>query len=139
MKSIATLLRIKQRELDVLKRQQALVEKQRDEIQGRIDKLANQLLEEIRAAEAMPEMSHFFGDFSISIKKRQLALAEHRARIDKELDKIAGQILDRFGEMKKYEISLANWKKRKTDAENHRNQQEMDEVALRGYIRRDVS
>lgn len=139
MKSIATLLRVKQRELDVLKRQQAVLENQKAEVVKRIEKLAQQLLDEMKTAEAMPEMAHFFGDFSATIKVRQAALRSQTDKIDTELERVAVQILDRFSELKKYEIALANWKKRKADEMNRRSQQYMDEVAIRGYIRRDAT
>lgn len=137
MKSITTLLRVKQREMDVLKRQQALLENQREEVKGRMARLHQQLLDEMKSAENMPEMSHFFGDFSVTIKKRQEQMAVHLGKLDVELEKLTVQLLERFGEMKKYELALANWKKRKAETENRRSQQYMDEVAIRGYIRRD--
>ena len=137
MKSITTLLRIKQREIDVLKRQQGVLENQRMEILARITRLAEQLASEIKTAESMPEMAHFFGDFSISIKKRQEQMREHLKKLELELDKLAIQILERFSELKKYELALANWQKRKDATAARLEQQAMDEVGLRGYIRRD--
>lgn len=138
MKSISTLLRVKQREMDVLKRQQAVIENQRQDILTRIARLDDQLAHEFKTAEAMPEMSHFFGDFASTIKKRQEQLAVQRKKLEVELDKIATQILDRFSEMKKYELALANWKKRQEAEAARRSQQYMDEVAIRGYIRKDA-
>lgn len=139
MKSITTLLRVKQRELDVLKRQQAVLENQKAEVLGRIERLAQQLIDEMNTAAAMPEMAHFFGDFSATIKKRQEQMRAQVAKIDVELDKVAVQILDRFSEMKKYEIALSQWKKRRDAEAARRAQQYMDEVAIRGYIRRDAT
>ena len=137
MKSVQTLLRVKQRELDVLKRQQAIIETQREEVKGRIDRLAQQLLDEIQSAESMPEMAHFFSNFSLSIKTRQDQLQVHLRKLDIELDKLAVQLLDRFGELKKYELALANFKKRRDEVAARRAQQYMDEIAIRGYIRRE--
>jgi flagellar export protein FliJ len=138
MKSIVTLLRVKQREMDVLKRQQVVIENQRLDILTRIDRLSDQLLHEMQTAEAMPEMSHFFGDFATTIKKRQEQLRVQLKKLEVELDKIAVQILDRFSEMKKYELALENWKKRRAAEMARREQQAMDEVAIRGYVRRDA-
>ena len=137
MKSVQTLLRVKQRELDVLKRQQAIIETQREEVKGRIDRLAQQLLDEIQSAESMPEMAHFFSNFSLSIKTRQDQLQVHLRKLDIELDKLAVQLLDRLGELKKYELALANFKKRRDEVAARRAQQYMDEIAIRGYIRRE--
>ncbi len=139
MKSIVTLLRVKQREMDVLKRQQAVIESQRMDILTRIERLSDQLLHEIKTAEAMPEMSHFFGDFASTIKKRQEQLRVQLKKLEVELEKITVQIFDRFSEMKKYELALENWKKRRDAEAGRRAQQYMDEVAIRGYIRRDAN
>lgn len=138
MKSVTTLLRVKQREMDVLKRQQAVLENQKAEMLARIERLAQQLIDEMNTAAAMPEMAHFFGDFSASIKKRQAHMHGQVEKIETELTRLAEQILDRFSEMKKYELALANWKKRREAEAARRAQQYMDEVAIRGYIYKDV-
>lgn len=139
MKSLNTLIRIQQRELDALKRQQGILEHQREEINLIITGLGNQLRDELKAAQAMPEMAHFFGDYSATIKKRQEMMHGHLRRVDAEISKLTDQIRERFSEMKKYELALANWQKRKRDAANKREQQEMDELGIRGYVRRDAT
>lgn len=139
MKSIQTLLRVKQRELDVLKRQQAVLENQKADVIARIERLAQQLLHEMQTAEAMPEMAHFFGDFSASNKARRKQMQAQVAKIDVELERVAVQILERFSELKKFELALANWEKRKKDEAARRSQQYMDEIAIRGYIRKDAN
>ena len=83
-------------------------------------------------------MASFFGDFSNAIKQRQEAVHGGIRLLDNELDRLAGLIREHFSEMKKYEIALANWKKRRDEAAGRRAQQEMDEIAIRGYVRRDV-
>jgi flagellar biosynthesis chaperone FliJ len=138
MKSLTTLIRIKQREMDALKRQQGILESQREEVVKIIDGLANQLISELKAAQDMPDMAHFFGNYSASIKQRQEMMHGHLRRVEVELDKLSLQLRERFGEMKKFELALANWKKRRDDAQKHREQQEMDEIGIRGYIRRDA-
>jgi flagellar export protein FliJ len=139
MKSVRTLLRVKQREMDALKRQQGILEGQREEIHTIIEGLSNQLATEIKTAEAMPEMAHFFGDYAAAIKKRQEMMHGHLRRLELELDKITQQLRERFSEMKKFELALKNWEKRRDDAAKRRDQQEMDEIAIRGYARRDVT
>lgn len=137
MKSIKTLLRVKQREMDALKRQQGILENQREEIHTIINGLANQLKSELKAAQTMPEMAHFFGDFSATIKKRQEMMHGHLRQVDQEINRLTDQIRERFSEMKKFELALAAFEKRRRDAQNKREQQEMDEVAIRGYNRKD--
>jgi len=138
MKSIKTLLRVKQREMDALKRQQSLLEGQRDEVLGILDRLAQQLVTELKAAQNMPELSHFFGDFSTTIKKRQEQMHVHLRKVEAELDKLNMMLRERFSEIKKFELTLAAWEKREKEAADRRAQQEMDEIAIRGYVRRDV-
>jgi prefoldin subunit 5 len=88
MKSIKTLIRVKQREMDALKRQQGILEQQREEVHSIIVGLANQLVDELKAAQSLPEMAHFFGDYSAAIKKRQELMHTHLRRVEAELDKL---------------------------------------------------
>jgi len=137
MKSLTTLIRVKQREMDALKRQQSLLEAQRDEVYTIIERLSQQLVDELKAAQTMPELSHFFGDFSTTIKKRQEQMHTHLRKVEAELDKLNALLRERFSEIKKFELTLAAWQKRQKDAADRRAQQEMDEIAIRGYVRRD--
>ena len=139
MKSLSTLIRIKQREMDALKRQQGILENQREEVVKIIDGLANQLVSELKAAQEMPDMAHFFGNYSASIKQRQEMMHGHLRRVEAELDKLSLQLRERFSEMKKFDLALLNWQKRRDDAAKRREQQEMDEIGIRGYIRRDAN
>lgn len=138
MKSIKTLLRVKQREMDALKRQQGLLEAQREELYKTLDILATRLAQELKAAETLPGMASFFGDFSNAIKQRQEAVHGGIRLLDNELDRLAAQIRERFSETKKFEIALANWEKRRDEALARRAQQEMDDIAIRGYVRKDA-
>jgi flagellar export protein FliJ len=92
----------------------------------------------LRTAEEMPEMAQFFGDFSAHIKKRQEDIHVQLRKLEIEINKIADQIRDRFAEMKKFELTLKAYEKREKDKANRREQQEMDEMAIRGYIRSNV-
>jgi flagellar export protein FliJ len=94
---------------------------------------------ELKAAQTMPEMAHFFGDYSATIKQRQEMMHGHLRRVEVELEKLSLQLRERFSEMKKYELAIAAWEKRQKDALTRREQQEMDEIAIRGYVRRDVT
>src|SRR5689334_1460263 len=101
MKSMVTLLRVKQREMDALKRQQGVLENQREEVNTIIRGLENQLASERKAAEAMPDMAHFFGDYSASIKKQQLMMHTHLRQVEHQLEQLSVQLRERFSEMKK--------------------------------------
>lgn len=139
MKSMHTLLRVKQREMDALKRQQGILEKQREDLHKTIEMLTTRLRDELKAAQNMPEMAHFFGNFSEHIKKRQDQIHAHIRKVEAELDKLAEQIRERFSEMKKYELALKAHEKREAEKLRKREQAAMDEVGIRGYIRKDAS
>lgn len=138
MKSLSTLMKLKQREMDALKRQQSTLEGQRDELRNRRLKLSAQLESEMLAAAGLPEMTQFFGNYAMVNKERQQQLAAHERKLEDELERLAQQIFERFAEVKKYEVAMANHAKRQREIAKHREQQRMDEVAIRGYIRRDA-
>lgn len=136
MKSIPTLLRVKQMEIDGLKRQQGVFENQREILIKTGELLANSLTMELKAAQTMPDMAQFYGNFSANIKKRQEIVAGHIRNLDRQLDVLAQQIRDVFGEMKKFELALTAHQKREMVKITRRTQQEMDEIAIRGYGKR---
>jgi flagellar export protein FliJ len=138
MKSLPTLMRVKQRELDALKRQQATLEKRRDDLLNAVDQLTDQLVQELKAAEGLPDMAHFFGGFSASIKKRQETMHAQIRKLEGEIDKLAQLIMVAFSELKKLDLAYAAWKKREAEKLRLREQQEMDEIGIRGYVRKDA-
>jgi uncharacterized coiled-coil DUF342 family protein len=138
VKSLATLIRIKQREMDALRRQQETLTKQREDIHFILEGLSNQLVNELKTAERMPEMAHFFGDYAATIKKRQDMMHVHLNKIEAQLEQLAAQLRAIFSEMKKYELAKAAFEKRQAEAARKRESQEMDEIAIRGYLRKDA-
>ena len=138
MKSLPTLMRVKQRELDALKRQQATLEKRRDDLLNAVDQLTDQLVQELKAAEGLPDMAHFFGGFSASIKKRQETIHAQIRKLEGEIDKLAQLIMVAFSELKKLDLAYTAWKKREAEKLRQREQQEMDEIGIRGYVRKDA-
>ncbi len=135
MKSIKTILRVKQREIDALKRTQATMEQHRELMHEALAKLADALVAEFKAAEGLPDMAQFYGGFAAHIKKRQEQIHVQLRKLENELNKVTEQIRERFGEMKKFELALKAHEKREADKLRTREQQEMDEIAIRGYIR----
>lgn len=138
MKSIVTILRVKQREIDALKRHQATMEQHREVMHEALGKLADALIKELKTAESMPEMAHFFGDFAAHIKRRQEDIHVQLRKLEVEMNKLAEQIRERFSEMKKFELALKAYEKREADKVRAREQQEMDDIAIRGYIRKNA-
>lgn len=137
MKSALTLMKIKQQSLDDLKRKVAVLENKKADIERTIDQLTKRLEDELRAAETMPDMTQFFGDFSSHIKKRQDQLRQMAKRTEIEIEKLAEQVRALFREIKSYEQVYKNWQKAEAKKQADREQATLDDVALQGYIRRE--
>ncbi len=136
MKSMLTLMKIKQREMDLITQQVTKLEVKRAEIESTIAKLMQQLREEMESATAMPDMAHFFGDYSSHIKKRQDQLRNLLAKTEEEISKLQLAIRVIYGEMKTYEQAYKQWKARETKKRDRREQSDLDEAAMVRYIRK---
>lgn len=136
MKSMLTLMKMRQSDLDLVKRQVVQLETKREEIYATINVLADRLASEIKAATDMPDMAHFFGDYSTHIKKRQDQLHTLARRTEVEIDKLRLAINALYSEIKTYEQAYKNWKAREAKKLSAREQAEMDDIALQGYVRK---
>lgn len=137
MKSLNTLIRLEKREIDELKREQMKLQQKRDDCITALTHLADELRREMKSAETMPDMAQFFGDFAQANKKKQAQIDGLLLRTERELDDLTHKIQLRFNELKKYEVALANHKKREAEKVKKRETQMMDDIAIRNYIRRD--
>ncbi len=137
MKSLHTLIRLEKSEIDALKREQAKLQQKREDCITALTHLANELRDELKRAETMPDMAKFFGDFAASNKKKQTQIDGLLLRTEREIEDFAQKIRIRFNELKKYEVALDNHKKREADKAKKRETQMMDDIAIRNYIRRD--
>lgn len=138
MKSLKTLIRLQQREIDALKREQIVLEQKREDCVTALEHLADQLRSELRAAEAMPDMRHFFGDYAAQNKKNALQIDGLLHRTNLELDSLTAKIRERFNEMKKYEVAFENYNKREKAKAAKRETQMLDDIAIGQYIRKDA-
>lgn len=139
MKSLNTLIRLEQREIDVLKREQVKLQQKRDDCITALTHLANDLRDELKRAETMPDMARFFGDFAANNKKKQTQIDGLLLRTEREIEDVTQKIRVRFNELKKYEVALDNWKKREAQKLKKRETQMMDDIGIRNYSRRNES
>lgn len=137
MKSLKTLIKLQKRELDQLRRQVAALEGARDNLIATIERLQDELVRELEAANTMMDLRGFFGDFSDAIKKKQRALASKVVQFEQQIQELAIEIGNRFSELKKYEIALEAHKKREKEKEAKKEQAEMDEMGLRIFRYKD--
>jgi flagellar FliJ protein len=139
MKSLTTLIRLKKREIDALKREQSALEQKREDCITALNHLADQLRAELKAAETMPDMAQFFGNFAATIRGHQQQIDGLRLRLEREIDVVTAKIREQFSEMKKYEIALENDQKRRKNKAQKAENQAMDEIAITQYSRRHES
>lgn len=137
MQGIDTLIKMHQRELDALRRQLVQQEEQKQQLIELATKLHEELLRERELAAQEPAMAAYMGDFEKRIQKRQLGIAQEVIRIDDEIAQLSAAITERFGELKKYEITRDNQIAREKAAEDAREQNRLDEVGLQQFSRRD--
>lgn len=131
MKSLKTLIKLQQRELDLLRRQVSSLEGARDTLISNIEHLHDELMKELEAASTMADMRGFFGDFSDTIKKRQRVMAGKVVQLEQQIQELGIEITNRFSELKKFEIALENHMKREKEKIARREQADMDEMGLR--------
>jgi flagellar protein FliJ len=137
MKSMKTLIRVKQRQLDELKRAISTLEAKREEIYQTISELSERLQKELKAAENLPDLAHFFGDFSRHIRSRQDQLYVMARRTEIEIEKMTLVIRELFNEMKKYEVAHANWEKKNQEMVRKREEKQLDETAIGIFLRQE--
>lgn len=135
IKSLKTLMRVRQGAIDELKRQQAAIEGRRDGIIHKMEQLKAELEREIAAYEEMVDMRTFFGDFSESIKQRQGKLMKEVLRLEQRIQVLAQEIQGEYAELKKLEISHDRLVEEKKKAEEKKAQDELDELGAERHRR----
>ncbi len=136
MQGLPTLIRLQQRELDVLRRRMGLLHERRQKLLDRSQALLEELNNEVRLASEMPGMSGFFGDFSGHIKQQRLSLDKEIVLVSRKIDRLADEISEAYSELKKFEIAWERWLEEEKKRLEKIEQQQMDEIAARKHRNR---
>lgn len=136
MKSLKTLIKLKQREIDVIRREIGLLQEQKSRHERKIEEHTEELKREISLAAEMVDMSGFFGNYSESIKQKRRDLKKQIEKLDLKMDALAEKVREHFSEQKKYEIALEEQVKREKKKQDMREQVFLDEVAARQHMQR---
>ncbi|NET71259.1 MAG: hypothetical protein F6K62_10130 [Sphaerospermopsis sp. SIO1G2] len=133
MKHYTTLIKLKQQEIDSLKKQMGTLVKQRASFEQQQVQLADNLRQEVELAGTLVDMRGFFGDYSHAIKVQQQTVQEKIDTITKHMDVLSQLMIQLFAEQKKFEI--AHQRKLATLAykEQQAQQQFLDEQAARRH------
>lgn len=136
MKSLKTLIKLKQREIDVIRREIGILQEQKSRHERKIEEHSEELKREISLAAEMADMSGFFGNYSEAIKQKRRDLKNQIKKLDLKMDVLAEKVREHFSEQKKYEIALEEEIKREKKKIEKREQAFMDEVAARQHALR---
>lgn len=138
MQGIETLIKMHQRELDALRREMVQQEEQKEQLIQLATKLFEELMRERELASENPVgMAQYMAGYEKRMQQRQLGIAQEVIQIDMEIQRLSAAIAERFGELKKYEITRDNRLAREQAAEAGREQATMDEVGLQQFSRRE--
>jgi flagellar protein FliJ len=136
MKGLGTLIKLKQRELDTLRRQLTEQQEQMDILLRAEQGLIEELERELALAAEQVEMAGFFGNFSKGIETRQQQVRDAMTKVQKKMDTLRDKISDAFGELKRFEVTLDNQQKRKKQKLDKAETQQLDEISLQQFQRK---
>ncbi len=139
MKTLNTLIKYHKQQLDELRRALTALENKKASLLEAIEKLKGELLREIEIAKEQPEMSHFFGDFAQRIRVREETFRSEIAVLDQQMETMREGVRIKFGELKTFEIAKENHLKREKEKRGKREMEQMDEIALQQFMRKEES
>lgn len=135
MKSLKTLIRMQQREIDLLRREMVKLEERKQSYLDRMEALDGDLRHELETAGELTEMRGFFGDFSETIKQKQQDLSQRVLYVEQQIQKMNIEISKQFAELKKYEIAYERFLERERKERERKEQIELDEIGQVAYLR----
>lgn len=133
MKELKTLIRLRKRELDALRRQVVQLENKRDQQVKIIENLNDELINELETADELAEMRGFFGDFSEAIKQKQKKVAQLVVQYEQQIQERQIEVSNHYADLKKYEIAYERYLKREAEKLAKQEQEELDEIGIRKY------
>lgn len=137
MKGLDTLIELRERALDELRRQRVTLETQREQFLYAEQGLQNELEEEKALASEDLEMRRYFASYAKTNAEKQKALRDARARVEQQLRRLDDQLAAAFTELKKYEIAREQEQERLALEQERREQQMLDDMGIDRYLRGD--
>jgi glutathionyl-hydroquinone reductase len=129
VKHFNTLIRLKKREVDTLRKQMHALNEQRTVLEQVVSNLDSELQQEVSTAGELINLGVYFADYSEANKKKKEAVEEKITALDKQRDMISRQMMALYGEQKKYEIALRRKQEARAYELERQEQQFIDEQA----------
>lgn len=130
MKSIGTLIRLRQHEMDAARRALTELEAAGDEIEARRQALENEFVAESARALGDAEASFMLGDYITAVRMKRHELGLEKRELDQEKALAEAKVRDAFRELKRFELADSMQRDRAAKALDAQEQNRLDEVAL---------
>lgn len=137
MKTLKTLIRLQKDVVDKLKKELAQIQERQQALIDERENLSRQLEHESEVATKFPEAAAPFAAFAKKTLDRQKLLTRDIEMLQRAIDKKRDDLQAEYGEQKKFEIALEQRQLAELAEIKRKEAIKMDEVALRGYIRKD--
>ncbi len=136
MKGLNTLIRLRQRDLDELRRQLVEQEQILEALQNESKRLAEELERERQLAAEMPEMAGFYGKFAKGIEEKQEEIRKRSRDVNQILRKIRDTIAEAYTELKRLDIARDNILAEQEQEAKKQEQVMLDEVGIQQFTRK---
>ena len=135
-RGLVTLIRLSRRQVDDKRRQQADLERMREQLQAKAAALDAEIAAERRLAAGSLELAQTYAAFAEGARNRQAVLARSIADVETAIATAMEELAAAFQELKRYEIAHEREEARIAATRASRQQQQLDEIALDQHRRR---
>lgn len=136
MKSGETLIRVAKHRVDELQKEMAQLNKKKDNVEERIQALADEIpREQAEASDNNGQVLMNYGAYAQHTLLRRQNLQTELKKVDGEINRHRLILQDAYSELKKFEKLEEARQRRADEDENKRSQSELDDLGLEAYRR----
>jgi flagellar protein FliJ len=135
MKGLAALIRLHSWELDAKRRELADIEREEDEIHGRVRQLEAHVAHEQAFARESESGMYVFAGFMRGVEEQRKAFQQQIVEVQRRIEAKREEVAEAYQELKRYEITQAELLKREKLEADRRLQGELDEISLNQHRR----
>ena len=137
MSSLDTLIKLHRWQLDEQRRKVTEFDNLAEKLRAELQRLDGEEQVEQQIAGGSHEANYAYSGYAKSLIDRRAKLAQSIAETEQQIVEARAALADAYAEVKRYEIAAANRLLAKHRGLQRLHQQELDEVALAGYRRRE--
>ena len=135
MKSLLTLIRLKQQQLDEKRLVLTRLETEAANIRSMIEDLEAEVACETEAARGNASNTYGYGNYLARARARRSGLESRLAEVGELITAAADDVADAFREMKRFELAQTFAEQREAAAAGRREQAILDDIGMTGYRR----